>query len=136
MAGADERTHLHAVLCAAIASEHRTCEAATAEEQAARRWEARVALAQRKEAPDLIAAARQRAAAHAQRARACQAESRRARALSAQLKVALLHPTPAPPRLPPIGADGDAVGERLAALERETHLERDLAELKRQLGRH
>jgi hypothetical protein len=135
MAGADERAQLHETLCAAIASEHRLYETAAAEEQAARRWEARAALARRKEAPELIAAAQERAAAHAQRARACQAESQGTRALIAQLKAALRRPAAAPVRLPPIGVAGDAVGGRLTALERETHLERDLAELKRQLGR-
>jgi hypothetical protein len=134
MAGADEYERLREALLTAIATEHRLHEAAAAEQAAARRWEARVTLARRKEAADLAAMAQQRAGEHARRAHTYQAESLRQRAHITQLKTALLHPPPVPRRAIAV-ADGDAVGQRLDALDRESQLERDLAELKRQLGR-
>jgi PspA/IM30 family len=134
MARLDERGRLREVLYAAIAEEHRLHEAAAREEAAARRWEARALLAERKEAPDLAEAARQRAAQHQRRARGYRTESARQQAHVAELKAAVVQPTPVVRRVvravPP-----DDVGRRLAGLERDDRLERDLAELKRQLGR-
>jgi phage shock protein A len=135
MAWLDERSRWDERLSAAIAEEHRLHEAAAREEAAARRWEARAALAARKEAPDLAEAARQRMAQHQRRAQSYRAESVRQQAHIAELKAALLQPGPAV-RPPLVVVEGvDPVARRLAALEREERLERDLAELKRQLGR-
>lgn len=135
MARLDERGRLRELLSAAIAEEHRLHEAAAREAAAARRWEARAALAERKEAPDLAEAARQRSAQHHRRARACRVESARHQAHIAELKAALLQPSPVT-RPPLVVVEGyDPVARRLAALEREDRLERELAELKRELGR-
>ena len=108
---------------------------AAREEAAARRWEARAALAERKEALDLAAAARQRQAQHQRRAQSYRAESARHYAHIVALKAALLQPGPAPSPPVVVLEGADPVAQRLAALEREDQLERDLAELKRQLGR-
>ena len=135
MVGADARERLREALRSAIATEHELHEAAAAASASARRWEARAGLARRKEAADLASAAEQRAAEHARRAEGYQAESLRQRAQITQLKAVLLH---LPPILRPaiVVADGDGMGQRLPALEREAQLERDLAELKHNLGRH
>src|SRR5689334_22153125 len=134
MARLEERGPLREALTAAIAAEHRLHEAAATEEAAARRWAARAELAERKEAPDLAEAPRQRLAEHQRRAQRYRAESARHQAHIAELKTKLLQPTPLvrPPR---VALDGpDPVARRIAALEREDRLERELAELKRQLG--
>jgi len=132
----DEQGRWREQLAAAMAEEHRLHEAAAREEAAARRWEARAALAERKEAPDLVDAARYRMAQHTARAERYRAEAARQQAHIVALKAVLLQPGPAA-RPPLLVVEGDdPVARRLAALEREDRLERDLAELKRQLGRH
>ncbi len=132
----NETAQLRELLCSAIAEEHRLHEAAAREASAARRWQMRAALAERKEAPDLAEAARQHAARHEQRARAYQAECRRSEAQIAELKATLVEPAGPDRARPPVVLNGaDAVARRLAALEREDRVERDLAELKRRLGR-
>ena len=134
MARLDERGRWREQLSAAIAEEHQLHEAAAREEAAARRWEARAALAERKEAPDLAEAARERTMQHRRRAQAYRAESARHQAHIAELKAALLQPGPIARSPLVVVEDGDPVARRLAALEREDRLERDLAELKQQLG--
>ena len=135
MAQVDDRERLHEALVSAIAAEHRLHLAAAAEEAARQCWEARAALAQRKEALDLAEAARQRAAEHCRLARAYHAECLQQQEQIAQLKAALLGPGPLAGPSPSAPDGGDPVDRQLAALEREARLERDLAELKRQLGR-
>jgi hypothetical protein len=134
MARLDERGRLRELLSAAIAEEHRLHEAAAREEAATRRWEARAVLAARKEAPDLAEAARQRVTQHERRARACRVEAAHSHTHVAELKAALLQPgsVARPPLI--LVAGTDPITHRLAVLEREDRLERDLAELKRQLG--
>ncbi|HLH22717.1 MAG TPA: hypothetical protein VK066_09350 [Chloroflexota bacterium] len=135
MARLDERGEARELLYAAIAAEHQLHEAAAREAAATRRWAARAALAERKEAPDLADAARQRAAEHERRAREYRAEAARHQAHIAALKAALRQPGALATAPPVPTEDYDAVARRLAALEREDRLDRDLAELKRQLGR-
>jgi len=135
MARLDERDRWRERLSAAMAEEHRLHEAAVREEQAARRWATRAALAERKEAPDLADAAHQRLTQHQRRAQSYRAEWARHQAQIAALKAALLQPGLAT-RPPPLLLEGyDPVARRIAALEREDRLERDLAELKDQIGR-
>jgi phage shock protein A len=131
-----EHHELRERLVRAATVEHRLHLHAAAERDSERRWRERADLASARGLADLAAEALQRADAHRQRASDLGAAFTRQRATVERLRRAIRYPglalprSAASPTSPSAEADLD-VEQRLAQLERESHLEGDLAELRK-----
>jgi phage shock protein A len=131
----EELSALRKDLLGAIASEQRLHKLAQVQEREAQRWQARAELAERRALNELARAALQRRNEHRDRAarlnELLRTEGTRIKMLKRHLRDAEAGRSPPPVvALPPV----DPVEARLEALQREEHLERDLAELKARLS--
>jgi phage shock protein A len=128
-----ERRELRERLARAAAEEHRLHQRGASERQAERRWRDRAELAAGRELAALALEALERADEHARRASNLEVEFEQQRAFVERLRQAVRYPGAMVPRAgvaASLLAVESGTERRLAQLERDVRLERDLAELK------